>query len=133
MAIVEKQEVLLVSPNCQYRFLKCEIYGKHAVDRKGLRAWHLLPRFVIPIIKNGKIISRALIVTDGSELPVDPTGKNDYSTPETLTCMDGLADLQNRTSNMAGVNEPNWVILAIVLLAIVIGIIAIVALIQAFY
>jgi len=133
MAVIQKQPVLYIGPNRRYKVFNCEVYGKHAIDHKGFRAWHLLPRFIVPIIKGKKVIAEALIVTEASELPIDPAGRYDYEAPETLTCMDGLASLQNLASNQTGRDEPNWIILAIILLAIVIGVIAIVAMITHFF
>lgn len=130
--MAEKQDVLFIGPNKRYRFFKCEVFGKHAVDHKGGRAWHLLPRFVVPIMKGKKILGNVLIVTEASELPVDPTGKNDYEAPETLTCMDGLAELQSM-SYRGKSDDQNWIVMAIVLLVIVIGIVTIVAMLKAFY
>lgn len=130
MPTTEKQDVLYIGPNRKFRFIKCDIMGKHVLDNRGFRAWHILPRFVIPVLKKGRVFATVLVVTDISELPIDPTGKNDYDAPETQTCMDGLADLQNRSAGVFDGNGVNFVHLAIAILAIVIGIIAIVVLIS---
>lgn len=133
MAAVIKQDALFVAPNRRYKWLKLEVTGMVGMDEKGKRAWFVFPQFIVPIMKGNKVVREALIVTDACQMPVDPRGNFNLAIPETMAALQGLASLSNASGSTSGRDEPNWIFLGIVILCVAIGVVAIVAMVTAFF
>lgn len=126
---LQKGKVLYIGPNRRAEWRPVLFDGMCAIDKANDVGWELLPQYLLPIRKNNRLLREAMVVTERSNIPVDPTGFKDSHITKKDRCLLKIANLRNSKKGSFDAEGGNWIVLSILLLCAVVGVVVLVALV----